>query len=58
MQLSFGAEQSETISTPVRKHAIEHQGLVAQETVLAIWRDIHESSLVNSESATRVARSG
>lgn len=57
VQLSFGTEQSETIPAPVRKHAIEHQGLVAQETVVAIWRDIHDSSLVNSESATRVARS-
>lgn len=47
LQLSVTAEQTETILARVRKHAIEYKGPVSQETVVAIWRDIHESSLVN-----------
>lgn len=47
LQLSVTAEQTETILARVSKHAIEHKGPVSQKTVVAIWRDIHERSLVN-----------
>ncbi|MGY4412466.1 isopropylmalate/homocitrate/citramalate synthase [Bradyrhizobium sp. LB7.1] len=47
LQFSVTAEQTETILARVGKHAIEHKGPVPQETVVAIWRDIHERSLVN-----------
>ncbi|MGY4498389.1 isopropylmalate/homocitrate/citramalate synthase [Bradyrhizobium sp. GM24.11] len=47
LQLSVTAEQTEIILARVRKRAIEHKGPVSKETVAAIWRDIHESSLVN-----------
>lgn len=47
LQLSVTTEQTETILARVRKRAIEHKGPVSKETVAAIWRDIHESSLVN-----------
>ncbi|MCK1639643.1 homocitrate synthase [Bradyrhizobium sp. 157] len=61
LQLSVSAEQTETILARVRKHAIEHKGPVSQETVVAIWRDIHERSVnlrAIGRSAMRVARSG
>ncbi|MET4260956.1 hypothetical protein ABIC09_005921 [Bradyrhizobium sp. S3.12.5] len=31
----------------VRKHALDHKGPVAKETVVAIWRDVHDRSPVN-----------
>ncbi|WP_201266097.1 hypothetical protein [Bradyrhizobium japonicum] len=43
--MSVTAEQTETILARVRKHAIEHKGRVPGR-VVAIWRDIHEGSLV------------
>ncbi|MET4312659.1 hypothetical protein FXB40_24450 [Bradyrhizobium rifense] len=45
LQLSVTAEQTETILARVRKHAIEHRSRLPG-TVVAIWHDIHEGSLV------------
>lgn len=47
LQLSVTADETQTILARVRKHAVEHKGPVSEETVVAMWRDIHERSLLN-----------
>ena len=47
LQLAVSAEEARTILARVRKHAVEHKGAVARETVTAIWREVHEHSLLN-----------
>jgi len=47
LQLAVSAEEARTILARVRKHAVEHKGAVARETVTAIWREVHERSLLN-----------
>ncbi|MGY4298991.1 hypothetical protein ACVWXN_007086 [Bradyrhizobium sp. i1.4.4] len=48
LQLSVTAKQTETILARVRPQACHRaKRPVAPETVVAIWRDIHECSLVN-----------
>ncbi|MGV7218744.1 homocitrate synthase [Bradyrhizobium sp. UFLA05-112] len=42
LQLSVSAEESRAILARVRKHAVEHKGGVARETVMAIWREVRE----------------
>lgn len=45
LQLSVSVEESRAILAGVRKHAVEHKGGVARETVMAIWREVRERSL-------------
>lgn len=47
LQLSVTADETQTILARVRKHAVEHKGPVSEETVVAMWRDIHERWLLN-----------
>jgi homocitrate synthase NifV len=47
LQLVVSAEEARTILARVRKHAVEHKGAVARETVTAIWREVRERSLLN-----------
>jgi homocitrate synthase NifV len=47
LQLSVSAEEAKTVLARVRKHAVEHKGAVARETVMAIWREVRERSLLN-----------
>jgi homocitrate synthase NifV len=47
LQLSVSAEEARVILACVRKHAVEHKGAVARETVMAIWREVRERSLLN-----------
>ncbi|MFO1107743.1 MAG: homocitrate synthase [Bradyrhizobium sp.] len=47
LELSATAEEARAILARVRRHAVEHKGAVARETVMAIWHDIHERSLVD-----------
>lgn len=47
LQLSASADESKAILACVRKHAVEHKGGVARETVMAIWREVRERSLLN-----------
>ncbi len=47
LQLSANAEETKSVLAQVRKHAVEHKGAVARETVMAIWREVHERSLLN-----------
>ncbi|MGL3104293.1 homocitrate synthase [Bradyrhizobium sp. BR 1432] len=47
LQLSVTKEESRAILARVRKHAIEHKGGVARETVMTIWREVRERSLLN-----------
>jgi len=47
LQLSVSAEEAKTILARVRKHAVEHKGAVAGETVKAIWHEVCERSFLN-----------
>ncbi len=47
LQLSASAEEAKTILALVRKHAVEHKCAVARETVMAIWREVRELSLLS-----------
>lgn len=46
LQLSVSAQEAKVILARVRKHAVEHKGAVARETVTAIWREVREKSLL------------
>jgi homocitrate synthase NifV len=45
LRISTSAEEAKKILARVRKHAVEHKGAVARETVMAIWREVRERSL-------------
>ena len=45
LRISASAEEAKKILARVRKHAVEHKGAVARETVMAIWREVRERSL-------------
>ncbi|WP_454620361.1 homocitrate synthase [Bradyrhizobium cenepequi] len=45
LRISASAEEATKILARVRKHAVEHKGAVARETVMAIWREVRERSL-------------
>ncbi|MGY8666937.1 homocitrate synthase [Bradyrhizobium sp. UFLA05-109] len=47
LQLSVSAEEGKAILARVRQHAVEHKGGVARETVMAIWREVRERSMLN-----------
>ncbi|WP_061846435.1 homocitrate synthase [Bradyrhizobium sp. DOA1] len=47
LQLSVSDEESRAILARIRKHAVEHKGGVAPETVMTIWREVHDRSLLN-----------
>lgn len=47
LQLAASAEEARTILARVRRHAVEHKGPVARETVTTIWREVRERSLLN-----------
>ncbi|MBI5264229.1 MAG: homocitrate synthase [Bradyrhizobium sp.] len=47
LQLSVSAEEARAILARVRKHAVEHKGAVARDTVMAIWREVRERSLLH-----------
>jgi homocitrate synthase NifV len=47
LELSVSAEEARGILSRVRKHAVEHKGPVARETVMAIWRDVCRRPLSN-----------
>ncbi|MBJ7406814.1 MAG: homocitrate synthase, partial [Bradyrhizobium sp.] len=46
-KLSASAEEAKNVLARVRRHAVEHKGAVAHETVRAIWREVRERSLLN-----------
>jgi homocitrate synthase NifV len=45
LRISASAEEAKKLLARVRKHAVEHKGAVARETVMAIWREVRERSL-------------
>lgn len=47
LKLSVNAEEARNVLARVRRHAVEHKGAVAHETVRAIWREVRERSLLN-----------
>ncbi|WP_051389958.1 homocitrate synthase [Bradyrhizobium sp. Ec3.3] len=47
LQVSVSAEEGKAILARVRQHAVEHKGGVARETVMAIWREVRERSMLN-----------
>jgi homocitrate synthase NifV len=47
LQLSVNAEEARTILARVRQHAVEHKGAVGRDTVMAIWREVRDPSLLN-----------
>lgn len=47
LKLSVSAEEARSVLARVRRHAVEHKGAVAHETVRAIWREVRERSLLN-----------
>ncbi|WP_063690339.1 homocitrate synthase [Bradyrhizobium stylosanthis] len=47
LQLSVSDEESRAILARIRKHAVEHKGGVPPETVMTIWREVHDRSLLN-----------
>lgn len=47
LQLSVDAEEAKSVLARVRKHAVEYKGAVARETVMSIWREVRERSLLN-----------
>ncbi|WFU80396.1 homocitrate synthase [Bradyrhizobium sp. CIAT3101] len=47
LQLSVSDEESRAILARIRKHAVEHKGGVAPETVMTIWREVHDRSLLD-----------
>ena len=47
LQVSVSAEEARAILARVRRHAVEHKGAVARETVMAIWREVRQHSLLN-----------
>ncbi|WP_439373378.1 homocitrate synthase [Bradyrhizobium sp. DASA03120] len=47
LQLSVSDEDIRTILARVRRHAVEHKGGVAPETLMTIWREVRERSMLN-----------
>lgn len=47
LQVSVSAAEGKAILARVRQHAVEHKGGVARETVMAIWREVRERSMLN-----------
>ncbi|MCP3441412.1 homocitrate synthase [Bradyrhizobium sp. CCGUVB14] len=48
LQVSVSDEEGKAILARVRQHAVEHKGGVARETVMAIWREVRERSMINA----------
>ena len=47
LELSVSADEARGILSRVRKHAVEHKGPVARETVMAIWHEVCRRPLSN-----------
>jgi homocitrate synthase NifV len=47
LRIAASAEEAKKILARVRKHAVEHKGAVARETVMSIWREVRERSFSN-----------
>ncbi|AMA61596.1 homocitrate synthase [Bradyrhizobium sp. CCGE-LA001] len=46
LQLVASADETGQILSRVREHAIEHKRLIQRETLIAIWRDVRERTMI------------